>query len=329
MDHYRIDPRLGTDDDFTHLINETRKRGMRVVLDGVFNHVSNHHPLVQERPDMIRWEGGRPRGWEGHGDLVELNHDHPEVRAMVADIMAHWLRKGAAGWRLDVAYAVAADFWRDVLGRVRAEFPDAIILGEVIHGDYSRIVADAGFDTVTQYELWKAVWSSMVDVNAWELAHAVERHAQFAQTFIPNTFVGNHDVTRLASAVGPERAALAPYLLAALPGSPSIYYGDEQGFTGIKTDTWGGDDDVRPPLPASPQDLSPLGADILRHHQTAMGFRRRHPWLATAAVEVLHKSNDTLTLRCHAQGQEVFVDVDLATPAIRLRAAGETVGVNA
>ncbi|MDO5501343.1 MAG: alpha-amylase family glycosyl hydrolase, partial [Propionibacteriaceae bacterium] len=122
-DHYRIDPRLGDDADFAHLVEETSARGMHIVLDGVFNHVAATHHLVESRPDMIRWDGDRPKGWEGHGDLVELNHDHPEVRAMVADIMTHWLRRGAAGWRLDVAYAVPADFWRDVIGRVRAEFP--------------------------------------------------------------------------------------------------------------------------------------------------------------------------------------------------------------
>ena len=327
LDHYRLDPRLGDEGDFGHLVEEARRRGMHVVLDGVFNHVSAQHSLVQARPDMIRWDGDRPKGWEGHGDLVELNHDHPEVRAMVADIMAHWLRLGAAGWRLDVAYAVPADFWRDVLGRVRQEFPAALILGEVIHGDYPRIVEAATFDTVTQYELWKGIWSSFVDLNAWELAHAVERHAQFSAAFVPNTFVGNHDVTRIASLVSPHQLPLTPYLLATLPGAPSVYYGDEQGFTGVKTDTLGGDDDVRPPLPASPADLSTLGAELHRHYQAAFALRRRNPWLATASVEVLDKSNEALAYRVSGAGEALEVRLDLSAGTLRVDGGGESLTV--
>ena len=327
VDHYRIDPRLGDDGDFDHLVAEAGRRGMHVILDGVFNHVSERHPLVAGRPDMIRWVGDHPRGWEGNVDLIELNHDHPEVRAMVADVMVHWLRKGAAGWRLDVAYAVPADFWRDVLGRVRAEFPDAIILGEVIHGDYPRIVEESSFDTVTQYELWKAIWSSMVDRNAWELAHAIERHAEFSRRVITNTFVGNHDVTRIASVVTPEQLPLTPYLLATLPGAPSIYYGDEQGFTGIKSERMGGDDEVRPPLPEHPSELSPLGEGVLRHYQAAMALRRRNPWLAAAGVEVLEKSNDAIAYRCTGrEGQSMEVRLDLARGAVRIDAEGIAVG---
>lgn len=326
LDHYRIDPRLGDDDDFAHLVEEAGRRGMHVILDGVFNHVSAQHPIVRERPDMVLWDGDTPKGWEGHSDLVELNHEHPEVRSMVADIMAHWLRRGAAGWRLDVAYAVAPEFWSDVIGQLRTEFPDALILGEVIHGDYAQIVEQSSFDSVTQYELWKAVWSSMVDRNGWELAHAIERHSRFSESFIPNTFVGNHDVSRIASLVAPEQLPLTPYLLATLPGAPSVYYGDEQGYTGLKTETLGGDDDVRPPLPEHPSELSTLGADIHRHYQAALALRRRNPWLATAHVEVLDKSNDAITYRSTGQGNSLEVRLDLAAGRVHIDAEGIAVG---
>lgn len=327
LDYYRIDPRLGDDADFDHFISEARRRGIGVVLDGVFNHVSRQHPLVQDRPDMIHWDGDQPRGWEGHGDLVELNHDNPDVVAMVVDVMLHWLRRGIAGWRLDVAYAVPTWFWREVGQRVRAEFPDVILLGEVIHGDYPRFVEESTLTTVTQYELWKALWSAAKDRNAWELAHAVERHNQFCRSFVPNTFSGNHDVSRIASVLEPHQVAMMPYLLMALPGVPSIYYGDEQGFTGVKTEAFHGDDEIRAALPASPDELSTLGADLFRHYKQAIGFRRRHPWLATSSVEVLHKTNDELTLRCFDDHQEIFVDANLATGTVRLRADDETVGV--
>ncbi|AQP43463.1 alpha-amylase family protein [Tessaracoccus flavus] len=323
LDHYRIDPRLGDTEDFDALVAAAASRGLHVVLDGVFNHVAREHPLVAARPDMIRWQGDQPKGWEGHSDLVELNHDHPEVRAMVADIMAHWLRRGVAGWRLDVAYAVPADFWRDVLGRVRAEFPSAIFLGEVIHGDYAVIARDSTFDSVTQYELWKAIWSSLVDRNGWELAHAIERHAAFSAEFIPNTFTGNHDVSRMASLVEPHQLPITPYLLTTLPGAPSVYYGDEQGFTGLKTDRLGGDDDVRPPLPASPADLSALGAGMLHHYQAAIALRRRNPWLATADVEVTRRANEAISYRVTGSGNTLDVHIDLVGGGVTIEGSGE------
>ncbi|MGH3970361.1 MAG: alpha-amylase family glycosyl hydrolase, partial [Mycobacterium sp.] len=157
-DHYRIDPRLGDDDDFDHLIAEARRSGLRVLLDGVFNHVGPDFPR-----DRVAWLRDYP--FEGHGDLLTLNHDNPEVADYTVDVMAHWLARGADGWRLDAAYAVPSRFWTAVLPRVRDRHPDAWFLAELIHGDYAAAVQDAGFDSVTQYELWKAIWSSLNDGN--------------------------------------------------------------------------------------------------------------------------------------------------------------------
>ncbi len=153
QDHFRVDPRLGDDTDFDHLVNAALERGMPIVLDGVFNHVSREHRLARATAPT----------WEGHDELTELDHDDPQVRDLVVEVMRHWLARGAAGWRLDVAYAVPAAFWRAVLARVRAEYPDAMFIGEVIHGDYPEFAAAATLDSVTQYELWKAIWSSLND----------------------------------------------------------------------------------------------------------------------------------------------------------------------
>ena len=204
-DHYRIDPRLGDDDDFDHLIAEARRRGLRVLLDGVFNHVGADFPRYREavaRRAAARWFRGRPgrfHTFEGHDGLITLNHDNPAVVDYIVDVMAHWLRRGADGWRLDAAYAVPHQFWAAVLPRVRQAHPDAWFVGEVIHGDYAAVVRDTGFDSVTQYELWKAIWSSLNDGNFFELDYALQRHNEFLDTFVPMTFIGNHDVTRIAS----------------------------------------------------------------------------------------------------------------------------------
>lgn len=311
LDHFRIDPRLGDDEDFDWLIDACRQRGVNLMLDGVFNHVARSHPWVASGL-------AGDTDWEGHGELATLNHDDPRVQDAVAEIMLHWLRRGIAGWRLDVAYAVPPEFWRTVLARVREEFPDAMFLGEVIHGDYGEIARAGTLDAVTQYELWKATWSSLVDANFWELAHALERHPT---DVLPNTFIGNHDVDRIASTVGPEKVVLAAAVLLTVPGMPSIYYGDEQGFTGVRGEGWSADDSVRPVLPA---ELSPLGAWIYDEYRELIALRRRQAWLTHSQVEVLHKTNETISYRCVSGENSLQVDLWLdPAPGVRVHAGGE------
>lgn len=333
LDHFSIDPRLGDDADFDALVAAARARGVQIVLDGVFNHVGDQHPRVASAvaegphsPDgaLFRWDGDQMAGFEGHGTLPELNHDNPAVADFVVDVMTHWLRRGIAGWRLDAAYTVPTGFWATVVDRVRAEFPDAWFLGEVIHGDYPSYVQQGHLDSVTQYELWKATWSSLKDGNFFELAHAFERHNEFLEVFVPQTFVGNHDVDRLCSVVGPDLAALAVVTLFTTGGIPSVYYGDEQGFTGTKQTGFSTDDDLRPMFPATPADLSPLGAPLLRLHQDLIGLRRRHPWLVSARTEQVALANRTFTYEAVGRGGErLRVELGLdPTPRARVTSGG-------
>lgn len=318
-DHYRVDPRLGDRADLDHLLAAAHDRGVRVLLDGVFNHVGDQHPLFRAAlaggPDApeaglfrIRWADGTP-DWdcfEGHRSLVTLNHDSPAVVDLVADVMTHWLDSGADGWRLDAAYAVPPSFWRAVTDRVRAAHPDAYLMGEVIHGDYPGFVAESGLDAVTQYELWKAVWSSIADRNWHELAWTLGRHDAFLDAFVPYTFVGNHDVTRITSKVGDATlAGHALVVLLTVGGTPAVYYGDEQAYRGVKEDRAGGDDEVRPPYPADPSglagpDVAPDGRVTHDRHAALIGLRRRHPWLHTARTQVVEVTGTHLAYQARA-----------------------------
>jgi cyclomaltodextrinase len=305
VDHFRVDPRLGTEDDLAALVEVAAAKGVRVLLDGVFNHVGRsfrHFTDVEQKGDTSPYadwfvpEGNGFRTFEGHDRLVALNHAEPAVADYVTGVLDHWLDRGIAGWRLDAAYAVPTGFWRTVTGRAREKHPDAWFLGEVIHGDYTAYVTDGGLDSVTQYELWKAIWSSLNDVNPHELAWALGRHNALLDTFAPLTFVGNHDVTRIASRLSdPDHLPHALAVLCTVGGIPSIYAGDERGWRGVKEDREGGDDAIRPAFPPGPSYLGEHGLPVQRLHQALIGIRRRHPWLVRARTEVHTLGNGVLS----------------------------------
>ncbi|HMC40760.1 MAG TPA: alpha-amylase family glycosyl hydrolase [Acidimicrobiales bacterium] len=307
VDHFRIDTRLGSIDGFDRLVAEAKRRGLRLLLDGVFNHVAPTFSLGSPE-----WQTGEV--FEGHVGLRQLDHSHPDVARHVADVMGHWLERGADGWRLDAAYAIPPQFWSRLLPELRGRFPEAWFVGEMIHGDYAAYVTRSGLDAVTQYELWKAVWSSIGDANFFELAWALDRHNRWLDTFVPMTFVGNHDVTRLATRLGRRReVSVALAALLTVGGTPSVYYGDEQGFEGVKEDRVGGDDAVRPAFPLDESGLDPCGWDLYRTHQDLIGLRRRHPWLHRARTRVVDLANRRFTYECvdPAGGSSLMVSLDL------------------
>jgi cyclomaltodextrinase len=218
VDHLSVDRRLGTEQDLVDLVDACHAGGVRVLLDGVFNHVGREFPrfreVLEQGPESpaASWfdidasrsgpDGFGYRDFEGHSALVALDHGNPEVADHVARVMTYWCDRGVDAWRLDAAYAVPPGFWRDVLPRVRDRHPDVWIVGEVLHGDYAGYVAASGIDSVTQYELWKAVWSSLNDRNLFELAHALRRHAELVRTVRPR-------LPESDAPPGPEAAAAA------------------------------------------------------------------------------------------------------------------------
>ncbi|MCL2315990.1 MAG: alpha-amylase family glycosyl hydrolase [Actinomycetia bacterium] len=295
VDYERIDPRLGDESDLSALLRAAHDAGLAVYLDGVFNHAGREHPLFAGalaggdwHPDrrLFAWDARGPRYFEGHEGLPEWNHDSPEVATMVERIMRTWLARGIDGWRLDAAYATPPAFWAGVLPGVRAAFPKAYVFAEMIHGDYAGFVRSSGVDATTQYELWKAIWSSLVSVNFFELRWALQRHAALLETFAPVTFVGNHDTDRIASQVGPHRVPLALAILLTVGGSPHLYYGDERGLTGTKGSGRAADDPLRPAYPRSPADLPADGAWLADLTRQLVHLRRERPWLERATTRI-------------------------------------------
>jgi cyclomaltodextrinase / maltogenic alpha-amylase / neopullulanase len=333
IDYFQIDPRLGDEADFDGFITAAHRRGLRVVLDGVFNHVGRENPIFQRAlaggpnsPEAswfrLTWPAEVASGqrqepdyatFEGYRQLVALNHDEPAVAEYVTRVMLHWLGRGADGWRLDAAYAVPRQFWSRVLPAVRAQHPDVYVFGEMIHGDYVGFVRETGVDAVTQYELWKAIWSSMNAGNFFELAWALQRHNAMLESFVPQTFVGNHDVTRIASQLRDQRhLPHALVILMTVGGVPSIYAGDEQAFRGIKENRAGGDDAIRPAFPAAPAELAPFGWPIYWLHHDLIALRQRHPWLNKARSRMIELRNTDLLFEAAYENNRLWVALNLA-----------------
>jgi cyclomaltodextrinase / maltogenic alpha-amylase / neopullulanase len=336
VDPFRIDQRLGDERDFAAFAAACHERDLRVVLDGVFNHVGRGFGPFRDvldrgasspYADWFRLDFGHDEGdgfayrcFEGHRELVALNHRSEAVLDWAASVASHWLDRGADGWRLDAAYAMPVPFLAALAGRIRSERPDALVFGEVIHGDYARFVTEGGLDSVTQYELHKAIWSSLNDGNFFELAWALGRHSDFVARFVPVTFVGNHDVTRLASQLDdPTHLEAALAVLFTVPGVPCVYYGDELAWHGVKEHRAGGDDAIRQPLPpAGPAPADEGQAWALDLYRRFVALRRARPWLTDAVLEIGDLANRrvsyTVTARDPGAGSlSVVLDLDAPT----------------
>jgi glycosidase len=193
----------------------------------------------------------------------------------------------------------------------------------MIHGDYAAFVAASGLHSVTQYELQKAIWSSLNDVNFFELSRALDRHVRFCRAFVPVTFVGNHDVTRILSRLrDPSRLGHALAVLFTVPGSPCVYYGDELGMRGVKENRAGGDDAIRPAFPPSPAPATAEEAAILGLYRQLAGMRRARPWLTEAGIAVKSLANAHLQYVVSAGDRALLVRLNAGDTSVTPDDAG-------
>jgi len=319
VDHFKIDPRLGTESDFNELVAQAHRLGLKIQLDGVFHHVSRYHPRAQialdDGPDSEAMGWFKP--WEKSDGSVELtytddtetmvllNHKSPAVQDYVVDVMRFWLDRGVDSFRLDAAYRIPTEFWAKVLPRVRETHPNAYFVAEVVNGDYAGFVKAAAVDSVTQYELWKAIWSSLDSKNLLELEWAILRHNKLQEVFAPLTFIGNHDTSRIASMIAdPRHLPHAVVLLATLGGTPTIYAGDPHMAKAVTQDGPGGKMAVRAEF-THPDDL-PDDAETFEFFETykqLVGLRKRNPWLHRTQAEPLLVSKDLMVFRLRPFGR--------------------------
>ena len=260
-DYKKIDVRLGTNEDFKEVCRKLHENGIRVVLDGVFNHVGRgfyqFQDVIKNRQNSpyLNWfrvnldgnsnynDGLWYEGWEGNYDLVKLNLQNNEVVEHLLDAVKYWVDEfDIDGLRLDVAYCLDENFVRRLRSFTEGLKSDFFLLGEMLHGDYNRLVNDAMLHSATNYECYKGLYSSFNSMNLFEINHSLLR--QFGPenwTLYRGkhmlSFVDNHDVTRIASILTNEKHLPLVYALCfGMPGIPCVYYGSEWGAKAQKSD---------------------------------------------------------------------------------------------
>ncbi len=260
-DYKKIDCRLGSNDDFKEVCDTLHENGIRVVLDGVFNHVGRGFAQFQdvvrnrERSPYLNWfhinlggnsnynDGLWYEGWEGNYDLVKLNLRNEEVIQHIFDSVSFWIDEFAIdGLRLDVAYCLDHDFVRRLRAFTDSKKSDFFLVGEMLHGDYNQMMNDGMLHSATNYECYKGLHSSFNSMNMFEINHSLLR--QFGPenwTLYKGkhllSFVDNHDVSRIASILTNEKHLPLIYALCfGMPGIPCVYYGSEWGAKANKSE---------------------------------------------------------------------------------------------
>ena len=260
-DYKKIDVRLGTNEDFKEVCKKLHENGIRVVLDGVFNHVGRGFYQFQdviknrENSPFLNWfrinlggnsnynDGLWYEGWEGNYDLVKLNLQNNEVVEHILDAVKYWVEEfDIDGLRLDVAYCLDENFVRRLRSYTEGLKNDFFLLGEMLHGYYNRLVNDGMLHSATNYECYKGLYSSFNSMNMFEINHSLLR--QFGPenwTLYRGkhmlSFVDNHDVTRVASILTNEKHLPLIYALCfGMPGIPCVYYGSEWGAKANKSE---------------------------------------------------------------------------------------------
>ena len=338
IDYQKIDSRLGDNVSFKRLCDTLHNNGIRVLLDGVFNHVGRDFFAFKDIQEYgmgsiycswfhnIRFDRQSPygdnfsyEGWAGHYDLVKLNLQNSYVVEYLLDAVSYWIDEfGIDGLRLDAANCIDVNFFKQLKRLCREKKPDFWLYGEIVGGDYNRWANPDTLDSVTNYDVYKALYSCHNDRNYFEFAHSLDREygdwGIYKNLYLYN-FADNHDVTRLASIIRDKALQKNVYtMLYTMPGAPSVYYGSEYGMEGrIQNHS---DYDVRREL-----NLNALeNPDYALYDHICRLGRIRH---ALVALQCGQYKNETIQLEhlCYSMrtdSQKVYVLLNQSTEPRRI-----------
>jgi cyclomaltodextrinase len=332
VDYYHVDRRLGNNATLAALSTEVHQRGMRLVLDAVFNHVGRDfwafYDLRQngQQSPYKDWfynlrfgernaygDAFTYEGWSGHTSLVKLNLHNPAVKQHIFEAVASWIEAfNIDGLRLDAADAIDLDFLEELAAYCKAIRPDFWLMGEVVHGDYTAWANPQTLDSVTNYECYKGLYSSLNDANYFEIAYALKR--QFGTEGIYRNlslynFVDNHDVNRVASNLhNPAQLYPLYLLLFSIPGVPAIYYGSEWGVRGKRTPS--DDRMLRPALDALVQGERDF--DLAAYIGRLAGIRQATPALKYGDYQPLHVAHQQFAFLRQVEGQRAIIALNAA-----------------
>lgn len=327
-DYKKLDSRLGTNEDLTNFVKACHDKGIRVIFDGVFNHTGRDFFAFKdiqknrENSPYVNWycnvnfggnteynDGFSYENWGGYNLLVKLNQRNPEVQNYICDVIRFWVSEfDIDGIRLDAADVLDFDFMRVLRHTADEVKKDFWLMGEVIHGDYSRWVNGQTLHSVTNYALHKALYSGHNDHNYFEIAHTVKYLQNMGDLDLYN-FVDNHDVERIHTKLQ-NKAHFTPVhvLLYTLPGVPSIYYGSEFGIDGKKEKF--SDASLRPAL-----DLKDYADAVTKNPCTALiaalgKVRQGTPALSYGSYSELALTNRQFAFARDLDGVRVIVTVN-------------------
>lgn len=338
-DYYTIDPKLGDLQAFRQLLEDAHERGIRIILDGVFNHCGRgffafndvlengiHSPykdwfLIHHFP-VDAYSPGEAKHYEAWWNLKSLpkfNTDHPAVRRYLFDVARHWIEVGADGWRLDVPNEIDDDaFWAEFRQVVKVANPEAYLLGEIWEAD-ARWVGEQHFDGVMNYPVRDALLDVLVREKltpskfAKRLDHLLELYPpeHTLAHFVP---LGTHDTERIITLCQGDarKVELAFLFQMTYPGAPGVYYGDEIGLPG------GEDPDSRR---AFPWDRARWNRELRGSVKALIHLRRSLPELRRGSYEAVmaDDSNGVFAARRSLEGRSCLVIMNTSDSARHVR----------
>ena len=331
-DYFKIDKRLGSNKDFKMVCEELHKNNIKIVLDGVFNHVGREFEyfkdlkINREKSKYINWfqninfqgnnsynDGFSYEGWNGFYNLVKLNLKNEDVKRYIFTAIDTWIDEfDIDGLRLDAVNYMDREFFKDLRIHCDSKKKDFWLMGEVIHGDYNLWANKDMLDTTTNYECYKGIYSAHNDKNYFEIIHSINRQkGDFGiyKNLVLYNFIDNHDVNRIASTLNKKEYLENVYtLLFTMPGIPSIYYGSEWGIEGLKEKN--SDNNLRPSLDIN--NIVSDNKDIIYHVRKLGKIRSSIEALKYGAFNEVITRNQQVIYKRSYNNEDVYIALNIS-----------------